>query len=196
MPARTTAASVHAALHDQTRNTMASDRKQREQPAERRLHRSAATSTSRSACPRDADMDADPDQGREDQQSHGASLATCAMAADHPNTARGNRPCSTHRRRTSRSTGSSASRRRRGAAAWWCPRRRARRRPASRCSTPAAMRSTPRWRPRWRSPRTSRGTPVSAASASRWCIAPARSAPRWWISARVRRPPPIPRATS
>ena len=91
--------------------------------------------------------------------------------------------CNTHLRRTSRSTGSSASRRRRAGAAWWSPRRRARRRPASRCWTPAAMRSTRRWRPRWRSPRMSRGTPASAASASRWCTAPARSAPRWWISA-------------
>ena len=90
MPARTTAASVQAALHDQTRNTMAriesSENSPRNGPSPIRRHQHIAQ-----PCPGDADMDAEPDQGREDQQSHGASLATCAMAADHPDTARGNR---------------------------------------------------------------------------------------------------------
>ena len=82
------------------------------------------------------------------------------MASDHlDKSTRTPTSCSTHRRHTSRSTGSSASLRRRAGAAWWCPRRRARRRRASRCWTPAAMRSMRRWRPRWRWPRTSRGTP-------------------------------------
>jgi hypothetical protein len=36
---------------------------------------------------------------------------------------------------------------------------------------------------------------ASAASASPLCTAPAGSGPRWWISARARRPPQTPRAT-
>ena len=104
--------------------------------------------------------------------------------------------CTTRRHRTSPSIGSWPSRPRRAAAAWWSRRCAVRRRRAWRCWMPAATRSMRRWRPRWRCPRRSHGTPASAASASRWCTVRANPARRWWISVRAPRPPPIPPATA
>ena len=98
------------------------------------------------------------------------------------------RSCSSPPRPTSPRTGNSPSRPPPAGAAWWWRNRRTPPRPASRCSMPAATRSTRRSRPRSRSRRSSRGIPGLAASATRWCIARARRAPRRSISARPRRP--------